>query len=301
MSTNFKDFQALNNALKEVRKTRFYEACQRLMDLSDSAVSIGEMAVSQYSRQYSQIQWMKYDESGDPDDVTPNPQISSTVSVLAKIQSQAKSIRERAGAISSGNQTQFDLPLVTPLPYGWIYQDDQPDRALIYPPAGYTVGPATGDYYHASNDQIATISIQEGSPLDVYHLWIGFAIATSGNLCRYVAWADNSLAHRNIIVIGPNGWDRFHLATQARLDWGESRPSAGEASVASNIVEEACQIIARLSTCLARVVSPASQPYIKEYLITGQLPSVTGTVDPVNMDTFNAGVNNLLDSLIALS
>lgn len=83
MSTQFESFEALNEALSSCFLTETARKSQRLIDAANNVVSQAKQVASAYASLYAQVQWMKYDEDGVPDDVTPDPQVTAARSVLA--------------------------------------------------------------------------------------------------------------------------------------------------------------------------------------------------------------------------
>lgn len=147
MSTSFKSFRELNETLTSVFETTKVASFNTALDALASVVYAAESVASEYAGLYSQVQWMKYSQEGDPDDVTPNQQLAIPDSVIAKLKSLVNKCDAIYQSIKSTDQTVVPQPgfvdlvtdgSVTPLfrilPNGSIQTGVTP--AAVYKPAG---------------------------------------------------------------------------------------------------------------------------------------------------------------------
>lgn len=100
----FKSFDAMNQRLTEVQLGDYYRADAINMD-AEKILTTAKNISQQYARDYSQVQWMKYDENGNPEDVTPDMQSSVPDSVLAAAKQTVNEARDHAESFSMGTQT----------------------------------------------------------------------------------------------------------------------------------------------------------------------------------------------------
>lgn len=102
----FKSFSNLNDALKNTRKAKITFNVERVIQAGRNILDIASNLSAKYSRMYSQVQWMKYDDQGSPSDVTPSEQDSAAISIISDAKNQLSSELNSYDSSSSIHVTQ---------------------------------------------------------------------------------------------------------------------------------------------------------------------------------------------------
>lgn len=101
----FHNFQYLNNAIGRSKFTDSKELLERLLSITSNVMSIAKSVSSNYAKQYSQVQWMKYDSDGNPTDVTPGEQNTVPDSILASAKQDVNSLLDALNAYIQSSPT----------------------------------------------------------------------------------------------------------------------------------------------------------------------------------------------------
>jgi hypothetical protein len=189
----FKNFQALNSALKNLGQRSRKTQIDTMADQADIINGIANSIMNDYARTYSQIQVMKYNEDGDPVDITPESNNSVAQGVLDSKKEKVKTALAVANfnAISAGTITRPGTLCLYTL---GIYVNFESIGSFA--PEGYQL--VTGCLLNLRTTRAITVNIYKTvgteSLVETFTSTFGLqGIATdaNGNLCTVVLFRSN--------------------------------------------------------------------------------------------------------------
>lgn len=182
----FKDFSDFNESQSKILQPKSVFALRDAISTQSGLLSELGTLVGRYTRAYNSVQVIKYDENGDPIDVTPDEQLTVPENVLASVKARIDQIREQ---LDEYRDIVSDLTQSLTVTTGEWYTD--PNGSYRYNLAGHSITksqlgsnlpwlPEVPNFYVKSGSQYAVIGLNPNGQYYVPAGTLPDAIMTNG-------------------------------------------------------------------------------------------------------------------------